>query len=215
VASSRRGTLMLLISSTDPHCGPCVQVNADFTNRARADETGARYVQLSWQPWQRFPPEATHLLGQHGIRNAVPVQFMFKDGQLVDKQVGMPRRADQRRSGTVEQIDPGWAAKSLPKSRGVVMLMLSSFETDCAFCMRANPVWESFAIAARGAAVKSRVMRLMYSPWRSIRTDPFARQHEVGGLPVFMTFKDGRLLHRVDGIRDADELRRLLFEGLD
>jgi thiol-disulfide isomerase/thioredoxin len=217
IASHKKGMLAVSITSLDPNCRPCIHANTDFEQTAGLLAGKARFAQVAWQPWSRFPPELQPFLKQYGI-TGIPVRLVFEDGKFKDKMVGEPppprKPSPLNVSGSVEQIDPKKVDDVISHAKGIVVLMLSSFETDCAFCMRANPLFE--ALAKRPAAVdaKVRFVRTMYRPWTGVMSDPFGEKYKVNGLPVFITYKDGEPVRRTNGIADVAELERLLLDGL-
>ena len=99
----------------------------------------------------------------------------------------------------------------LAKTPGVVVVQLTSFETTCSFCIRGNPTFD--ALAKDGAA-DAQFIRVVYRPWTGVGQDPFAKALGVGGLPVYLTYQDGKLLRRHDGIGTQAELQKELLDGL-
>lgn len=55
----------------------------------------------------------------------------------------------------------------------------------------------------------------MYRPWTSVGADPFGKSIGVGGLPVYLTFRNGEAIRRHNGIAGVSELRMKLIEGID
>ena len=217
IASHQKGMLAVSITSLDPNCRPCVHANTDFERTARELAGKARFVQVAWQPWSRFPPELQPFLKQYGI-TGIPVRLVFEDGKLQGKMVGEPppprKPSPLNVSGSVEQIDPKKVDDVVSHSKGIVVLMLSSFETECAFCMRANPLFEALAKRPGAVDAKVRFVRTMYRPWTSVMADPFGEKYKVNGLPVFITYKDGEPVRRTNGIAEVAELDRLLLDGV-
>jgi hypothetical protein len=213
--ASQKGILVLSLSSVDPRCQPCLGANEKFRMLALGSNT-ARYVQVVWQPWMQLPAPVRTLLARHGLPASIPVRLAFRNGKLVDKLVGEPPMPPQPRTypqiGRVEVVEPLNASRRLQASRGLVVVMLSSFEPDCAFCMRANLVFEDLA-ALPAAKESARFLRVMYRPWTSAGSDPLGEQIGISGLPVFIVYKDGTPVHRHDGIATVDELRKELLAG--
>jgi hypothetical protein len=58
-------------------------------------------------------------------------------------------------------------------------------------------------------------LRVMYRPWTSVGADPFGKSIGVGGLPVYLTFRNGEAIRRHNGIAGVSELRMKLIEGID
>ena len=218
LVKAHRGLLIVSISSLDSNCRPCMGANAKFRDLARGQGDLAKYVEVAWRPWRQFPPEIRTFLSKYDITLAVPVRLAFQDGELVDKFVGEPpdppKPSPQSITGTVDQVSPNEAAAFISRSRGLLVVMFSSFETRCAFCMRANPVFETLAKGS-AAGDRPRFVRVMYRPWEAIASDAFAQANRFGGLPVFVTYRDGQAVRRRDGIADPAELQRLLLEGVN
>lgn len=99
----------------------------------------------------------------------------------------------------------------LAKTPGVVVVQLTSFETTCSFCIRGNPTFEALA---KDSVNDAQFIRVIYRPWTGVGQDPFAKALGVGGLPVYLTYQDGKLLRRHDGIGTQAELQKDLLEGL-
>ena len=100
----------------------------------------------------------------------------------------------------------------LAKTAGLVVVQLTSFETTCSFCIRGNPTYDALA---KDSATEAQFIRVIYRPWTGVAQDPFAKALGVGGLPVFLTYQDGKLLRRHDGIGTQAELQKDLLGGLN
>ncbi len=217
LTQSSKGMLAVSITSLDPNCRPCIHANTAWQETAREMAGKARFVQVSWQPWSRFPAEIQPFLKKYGI-TGIPARLVFEDGKFQSKMIGEPPPPPKPNplnvTGSIEQIDAKQAEQFLSRSKGVVVLMLSSFETPCAFCMRANPLFESLSKRPAALDGKVRFVRVMYRPWTTISVDDFAVKNQVAGLPVFITYKDGEAVRRTNGIAEVAELERLLLEGV-
>lgn len=215
---SQAGILVVSLTSTDPKCQPCMGANAKFEVLALGSNT-VRFIQVGWQPWARFPAPVRELLSRYQLPFSIPLRLAFQDGKLIDKVVGEPAMPPQPRTfpqtGRVEVVEPLDALQRLQATRGIAVVMLSSFEPDCAFCMRANPVFEELAGSGRATGAAATFLRVMYRPWTAAGTDPFGKLVGVRGLPVFLTFKDGQAVRRNDGFAAGSELRKALLDGVD
>ena len=78
--------------------------------------------------------------------------------------------------------------------------------------MRGNPTFEALAHAT--GAGQARFARVIYRPWTSVGSDAFGKSLGVGGLPVYLTYQDGKLVRRNDGIADQNVLQKVLLDGL-
>ena len=205
-AAGTRGFLLLSLSSTDPRCGYCARHNARFKAMAHDRPDVGRQVQMLWEPWTALPPPVEAFLKAHGKQPAVPAMVVFQDGRFDSITMGelpnpAPRTAAPE-TGRVPQVAPRDIADTLAQSHGRVVVMLSSFETTCAFCLRANPGYETLA----QSHPEVRFVRVMYRPWIASSMDVFGKALEVQGLPVYLAYEDGKLVGRVNGLEEPDVL---------
>jgi thiol-disulfide isomerase/thioredoxin len=212
-AAGQKGALLLSLTSSDPRCGYCVRHNARFRTAAHDSPDVGRYVEMAWEPWTALPPPVAAFLKAHGKMPAVPALVTFVDGKFDSIRMGElpppgPRPAAPE-SGHVPQVSPRDIADTLAQSRGLVVVMLSSFETPCAFCLRANPGFETLAQAHPDV----RFLRVMYRPWTAVAFDAFGKSLEYNGLPLYLAYQDGRLVRRVNGFEAPDVLAARLIEA--
>jgi thiol-disulfide isomerase/thioredoxin len=212
-AAGTKGVLLLSLSSTDARCGYCVRHNARFKAVAHDRPDVGRHAQMLWEPWTAIPPPVAAFLQAHGKQPAVPAVIVFQDGRFDSIAMGeLPNAAPVTpapETGRVPQVAPSDIADTLAQSRGHVVVMLSSFETTCAFCRRANPGFETLA----QSHPEVRFLRVMYRPWIASSTEPFGRSLEVKGLPVYLSYEDGRPVARVDGLETPEILDARLIGG--
>lgn len=116
-------------------------------------------------------------------------------------------------NGVVAEVSPADATDYVARSKGTLVVMLSSLQTSCTYCIRANPVFEQLAKGT--SADQPQFIRVMYRPWNSITNDTFAQANKVGGLPIFLTFKDGKPVRNHLGVADVPTLQKNLLEGLN
>ena len=210
-----KGYLDLLVSSPDTKCRPCIAANKRFALWAAGGSAPDKYARVMWSPWSRFPPEMQGFFNRYQI-NSVPVRLVFRDGQLVDKLTGEPPAVNGPSpvitAGSIRQVKPEDASDFIGRSKGTLVVMLSSFETRCDFCMRANPLFEELARTSQTESVE--FVRVMYSPWFATDKDPFAKSLKAPGLPIYLTFQDGQLVRRHNGVGDVSALKKNLLEGL-
>lgn len=215
-----KGVVILNITSTDAGCGFCTRANAKFIALAKAHPDAGTYLQTSWSPWSSFPPEIMGFLKQNGI-GGIPARLSYRDGVLIDKVVGEPKDpatnassakpAAQRITGTVPLVAAEQIDAHIANTPGTLVVELTSFETTCAFCMRGNPVFEEFSSAY--AASPIRFARVVLTPWTSVSNVPFAKALGINGLPVYLTYRDGKLVRRKAGIGSTAELQKELLDG--
>jgi thiol-disulfide isomerase/thioredoxin len=210
-AAGQKGALLLSLTSSDPRCGYCVRHNARFRTAAHDSPDVGRYAQMTWEPWTALPPPVAAFLKAHGKMPAVPALVTFVDGKFDSIRMGelpapTPPPAAPA-SGDVPQVSPHDVADTLAQSHGLVVVMLSSFETTCAFCLRANPGFETLAQAHPDV----RFLRVMYRPWTAVAYDAFGKLLDYNGLPMYLAYQDGRLVRRVNGFEAPDVLAARLI----
>jgi hypothetical protein len=110
-------------------------------------------------------------------------------------------------------VAPQDIGRWIEHSKGLVVLQLSSHEAGCSFCVKANPVFAKFAAVEAGKGVQS--VRVAFQPWASFGNNDFVRSYAVKGLPTTITFLDGQLMRRQEGlINDPELLSQRLLGGL-
>jgi hypothetical protein len=212
-AAGQKGALLISLSSNDPRCGYCVRHNARFKAMAHDTQEDARFVQMTWEPWMTIPAPVAAFLKAHGQEQAVPALAAFQDGKFVHLTMGelpapAPRPAAPE-TGHVPQVAPHDIADTLAQSHGLVVVMLSSFETTCAFCLRANPGFETLSQSHPDV----RFLRVMYRPWTAVGTDAFGKTLGYNGLPLYLAYQDGRLVRRVNGFYAPEVLAAQLIDA--
>ncbi|MEO6277637.1 thioredoxin family protein [Roseateles sp.] len=113
----------------------------------------------------------------------------------------------------VKDIAPGELSAWLRKTKGWVVVQLSSYDPNCTYCIPANPPFNALAQAeaAKGGIT---FVRVAFQPWTSMSNNDFVTQYGVGGLPTVFTFQDGQLMRRQMGKADEATLRKALLDGL-
>jgi thiol-disulfide isomerase/thioredoxin len=112
----------------------------------------------------------------------------------------------------VKEVAPAELGAILRQTRGWVVLQLSSHDPGCGFCVKANPTFDALAQHESPKGVS--FVRVAFQPWTSVSGNEFAVQYGVTGLPTFITFQDGQLMRRHQGIADEAALRKSLLNGL-
>lgn len=213
LAAGQKGILLVSLSSRDARCGYCVRHNARFKAMAHDTQEPARFVEMTWEPWTAIPAPVAAFLKAHGKQPAVPALAAFQDGKFVHLTMGempaAPPRPPAPETGQVPQVAPRDIADTLAQSHGLVVVMLSSFETTCAFCLRANPGFETLAQSHPDV----RFLRVMYRPWTAVATDAFGKTLDYNGLPLYLAYQDGRLVRRVNGFYAPDVLAAQLIDA--
>ena len=116
---------------------------------------------------------------------------------------------DESVPNVVERVSPNELQSVIEGSKGRLFLLLSSNDTHCGFCIRAN---KRFAELATGYAAEGRFLMVQWSPWRSAFTHVLLREQEVTGLPTYFFYLDGVLSGRVDGDYPVEILASKLIE---
>jgi thiol-disulfide isomerase/thioredoxin len=222
--------MVVQLSSLDRNCGPCLSANAEFRDVQRQVGDQIKLVQTVWPaPWSTPPVEIQAFMRKHQI-NALPSRLAFENGELVGKQIGWTpgdkggdallkpgtAGADVRPAAAaapVQIVSARDATEVVARSKGYLVVQVSSFDTRCSFCGPSNDAFD--ALSRRPDAKGTKFVRVTYQPWTSMSQDAFAQSYGVNGLPTFFTMKDGQLVRRQNGIAQPDELHRLLLEGLD
>lgn len=209
-----KGYFVVNITSTDPRCGYCTQANTKFVTLANLTPN-VHFAQVSWAKWTNFPEELRGFLERNQIQG-IPVRLAYQDGRLIDKVVGVPQdpapASPLQVTGTIPVIDSHQVAEKIRGSKGLLVVQLTSFETSCSFCIRSNPVFEDLADAPENIKVK--FVRVAYRPWGQMADDAFAQTFGYTGLPIFATYKDGRLVRQRGGSAEKSELQKILLTGL-
>lgn len=121
---------------------------------------------------------------------------------------GEPKPAPTATAPAIQTLKLREAIERLPKTKGRVVLQLTSTDAKCPYCVRANPVLDG--IAARRAK-DATYWRVDYQPWTSVTQDADAMAAGVKGLPVIIVFVDGQETHRVSGHYAEAELEPQVF----
>lgn len=124
----------------------------------------------------------------------------------------VPASAAAATSPFVKEVAPAELSAWLRKTKGWVVLQLSSYDAGCIYCVRANPAFN--ALAQSGQSKGFSFVRVSFQPWTSVSRNDFVAQYAVPGLPIFFTFQDGQLVRRHQGNADEATLRQALLDGL-
>jgi thiol-disulfide isomerase/thioredoxin len=96
----------------------------------------------------------------------------------------------------------------LNQTRGKVFLFLSSRDSGCPFCIRANP---KFTELAGRYPDSGRYLAVYAEPWTAIANDTFFKAQKLQGIPAYLVFEDGKELSRVVGDHSVSDLAAKLF----
>ncbi|WP_457444884.1 TlpA family protein disulfide reductase [Roseateles sp. P5_E4] len=112
----------------------------------------------------------------------------------------------------VKEVAPAELSAWLRKTKGWVVLQLSSYDPGCIYCIRANPSFNALAQNQQAKGIS--FVRVAFQPWTSVSRNDFVAQYAVPGLPIYFTFQDGQLMRRHQGNADEATLRQALLDGL-
>lgn len=98
--------------------------------------------------------------------------------------------------------------RAIAGTPGLLVVHVTSDDSACTYCIRANPVFEQFAAAnARRAAI----VRVSRKPWTSVLQVPAIAKLQLGAAPTTLVYRDGKLLREVPGALPLDKLQREVF----
>lgn len=72
------GTIVLLLTSFDPNCRPCIDANRAFESLAARLAGRARFVRIHYEPWSNIP--ATSVFTERNLPG-LPATLLFRGGQ--------------------------------------------------------------------------------------------------------------------------------------
>jgi virginiamycin B lyase len=111
-------------------------------------------------------------------------------------------------STAVERVSSDELARRISNSKGRLVVHVTSFDPNCSFCVKSNPVFDEFVNRNRDRAS---FVRHHTEPWNSIQHVPVLRQLQVRGVPTIVVFENGAAVKRVDGYRASDNLDVIVF----
>ena len=115
---------------------------------------------------------------------------------------------DSQAAANIITVHPGDLPTRLAISKGLVIVLFSSLDLKCTFCLPANPRFDDFATRHVNSAS---FMRATWEPWLGFERDAVASTYGIRGLPAFLAFRDGRLIGRVDGNSSIEKLEKALL----
>lgn len=231
--------LVLLYSSDDGSCRPCLASNEDMRDAAEALGEEIDFATVILNPWKaHFESDAGNVMLQYqsdiGFElTAVPATMMFVDGKPVRIWLGevgslteeiahtyetaMRQAAAVRRSVSVavlteDQAEPYIEAFSRTKP---VFLTLSSTDADCSHCLDGN---ERIEEASRYLSEDYHFARVDFSPWRASVESGFVQKllgragHKLTGLPLSVVIYQGEVKGTV--VTNGRDLRQVLAQAL-
>lgn len=115
-------------------------------------------------------------------------------------------------NGKVESVAPADLSARLSKSKGVVVVQLTSDDPGCGYCVQSNPRYNT---VAQVKAQEAEFLRVTWPvPYTKAFDDALAVTYGITGLPTFLTFKNGKVVKRVNGNYTAVQLGESLLQGV-
>lgn len=173
---------------------------------------------LDPQPWKTLttprnaPPAVAPSRPAAGLQVRTPQPTGLQPAAATGSAAQLPSGPSGQAAGAnVELVEANQLATRLTQSKGVVVVHFSSNDQGCRFCIQSNSRFEILSQVKTGNA---QFMRVTWNPYMQAFDDPLAVQYSIVGLPTFITFKDGKMVKRVDGDHTAVELSNGLLRGL-
>jgi len=168
---------------------------------------------LDADPWEkvtarRAPPPPVALVQAVTAVGGTPTQVT--PGGAVPTNTTGESTAAAHATG-VEIVTPDDLADVLARTKGIVVVQFSSMDNGCSYCVQSNP---RFDTVAKVKADQGRFLRVTWQPYMAAFDHPLAIQYGLSGLPTFITFKDGKVVRRVNGNLAATELNSKLLTGV-
>ena len=200
IAAQTRGRVVVLLSSKDNRCGPCVSTNPDLAELAAKRPDAARYVMVDWEPWDSgFEHE---FVTSHQIK-AMPAFLSFKDGVFVASLTGSRSYPELARLLLTPEPKPGQRpiASEIQFVQDVTLTQLHSLinnhqdfvlqillpEKICPMCQEAR---ERFDKLAARRAVAQRYYRITLPSLSAVNTDDAIRTLYLPGLPAAVVYRN-------------------------
>jgi hypothetical protein len=112
-------------------------------------------------------------------------------------------------SDVVEVLSPARVTELMNQSSGKIVLLFSSRDSNCRFCVAANSRYAELAKAAPQAA---RYVVTFWEPWLDAFKAPPLQGSSIVGLPAYLVLEEGKLINRVDGNDTAVPLKEQIFD---
>jgi hypothetical protein len=219
VIAETKGLLILHLTSYDPDCNYCLNSNPRFETFAQRHGGAARYVRVSWDPWQKF--STTKFMGDYRV-GGLPAHLAFRDGHLMQRVIGDVSlgtleklfSTDTDKTVVAENMTPAqfeklvaeqnkeWKASEYGKKRGFIatslVVQFSSQDPHCPQCQAANADFDELASIAAGTP--ERFVRVLWGRWQDAANYSQIKRFNIGGLPVILKYKMGAPRGRLEGL---------------
>ncbi len=112
-------------------------------------------------------------------------------------------------SDVVEILPPARVVELLNQSKEKTVVMFSSRDSNCRFCVAANARYAELAKASPQAA---RFVVTFWEPWADAFKSPPLQGSSIGGLPAYLVLEEGKVINRVDGNDTQIPLKEQIFD---
>ena len=109
-------------------------------------------------------------------------------------------------TAAVESIKPADMMLTIRKTSGVLVMQLTAQDPNCSHCVAAIPRLDELAQRHPTAA---RYVRVSWQRWGEAFNDRFVQSQGIDGLPIYLAFENGELIHRVYGNASLAELEKI------
>lgn len=209
IAAETHGRVIVLLSSKDDNCKPCVRsANPDFAQLAAKRPDAARYVMVDWQPWTAG---FKHEFVTSNQVDGLPTFLSFKDGVLVASLGGSLdwARLGQRLLSAeptpgqrpIASDTPKPIASNIQLVQDVTLTQLHDLiknnqnfvlqillpDQICPMCQEARERYDK--LAAR-RAVAQRYYRITLPSLSAVNTDDAIRTLYLPGLPAAVVYRN-------------------------
>ena len=109
-------------------------------------------------------------------------------------------------TAAVESIKPADMMFTIRKTPGVLVMQLTAQDPNCSHCVATIPKLDELAQRHPSAA---RYVRVTWEHWGQAVSDRFVQSQGIDGLPIYLAFENGELIHRVYGNVPLAELEKI------
>ena len=98
----------------------------------------------------------------------------------------------------IENVAPSDALARLKAHKGVIVLNITSTDPKCSYCIRANT---KYIALAQSVGAEAKFIQTSWAPWANFPSEirELMKQHDIGGVPARLTYKDGVLVNKLVG----------------
>ena len=108
----------------------------------------------------------------------------------------------------VEVVSPARIQSAIAQTRGKLVVLLTSNDPNCDPCRKAQPV---FAQLADKHQNQGRFVKALWSPWAAAFQHELVKSTGEGGVPIYLTFIDGKKVTQFTGNYPLEVLEKKLL----